>query len=294
MQQSGKLYPIIIVLLILSIGVLIGIIIKSDSSINKPIVKGKLSTSITDASTNTEASPLTASVIKSNDRLHLEMAEKISSESNARKELEQTVLNLKLEVSKLGNELQKIGPTSSSSPHSTSATQSQNSSQWFNEKAMATTSLSKTEISQMKNQYESIEMEKLYLRDKAIRENWIGTQRYSDELGVLNSKFETFRNAVDDTVYETLLYATGQPNRVVVQDVMRNSPAFLAGIKAGDQILQYSNERIYSAFDLRKSITSGDLGEEVKINLSRDGNKMTVYLPRGPLGIRMESASIEP
>ncbi len=293
MQKSGKLYPIIIVLLILSIGILIGIIIRSDSSINKPIAKGELST-ITDTSTSTEASPLSAAVIKSNSRLYLEIAEKISSESDARKELEQTVLDLKLQVSKLSNELQKIDSTSSSSPHSTSATQSQNSSQWFNEKAMATTSLSKAEISQMKNQYESIEMEKLYLRDKAIRENWIGTQRYSDELGVLNSKFETFRNDIDDTVYETLLYATGQPNRVVVQDVMRNSPAFLAGIKAGDQILQYSNERIYSAFDLRKSITGGDLGEEVKINLSRDGNKMTVYLPRGPLGIRMESASIEP
>ncbi len=289
MQQSGKLYPIIIALFILSIGILVGIIIKPNSSINEPISKDGFSTVTMD--TAIEETPQTTSIIKSSDPRYLEMAERISNESIARKKLEQTVLALKRQVSKLGNALEKNGSTS----NSTSPTQSQSSSQWFNEKAMVITGLSTTEISQMKSQYESIEMEKLYLRDKAIRENWIGTARYSEELTTLDSKFETFRNDVDDSVYEALLYATGQPNRVVVQDVMQNSPAYLAGIKAGDQILQYSNERIYSTFDLRKSITSGgELGEEVKINLSRNGNTMTVYLPRGPLGIRMESASVEP
>ena len=75
---------------------------------------------------------------------------------------------------------------------------------------------------------------------------------------------------------------------------MQNSPASQAGIKTGDFLLQYGETRIYSAFDLRRAITDGEAGEEVKVELNRQGTTSTVYLPRGPMGIRMDSTSVQP
>jgi len=304
MQKSNKQSLILAATLILGVGVLIGLNINSKlsadgSSSNNSSSNDSSSndSSSNDSSSNNEASESDVAafqqlttVVNSNEYLYQDIIKKLTTESNARKELEKNVQELNLQMSKLDNELQNSNLTQ----HSISATPSQNSTQWFNEEAMVDTGLSAPEIAQIKDRYESIEMEKLYLRDQAIRENWIGTQRYLDELNAVDNQFQSLRNDMDDTAYETLLFATGQPNRVVVQNVMQNSPASLAGIKAGDQIIQYSNERIYSASDLRKSTTSGEIDQEVNVDLSRDGNKMTVYLPRGPLGIRMESASIKP
>ena len=165
---------------------------------------------------------------------------------------------------------------------------------WFNMNAMITTGLSEAEIIHLKQRYESLEMEKLYLRDRAIREEWINTARYTEEFETIESEFQSFRNDINKKTYDTLLYATGKSNRVIIQDVMQNSPASIAGLKAGDYIISYNNTPIYSAYDLRHEITNGEAGEEIKIDINRNGGNSSVYLARGPLGIRMESKSIQP
>lgn len=165
---------------------------------------------------------------------------------------------------------------------------------WFNREVMLSTGLTESEIMNLRQQYESLEMEKLYLRDRAIRDGWISSERYTDELGKIDDQYKTLRNNLDNSVYDTFLYATGRSNRVIVQDVMQNSPASIAGITAGDYILSYNNVAVYSAFDLRQAISSGQAGEEVKIDVERNGTTVSVYMPRGPMGIRMESQSIAP
>jgi len=238
-------------------------------------------------SSDLEHSSTTAHTI---EHSHPFIIDQLEAESNNRKKLEKTISDLKVQITELTARQNNSNVANKPDPSS----ESQNSSRWFNEEAMLSTGLSSEEISELKNNYETIEMEKLYLRDRAIRENWIGSERYTTELSELNNRFDSFRNQTNDNVYETLLYATGQDNRVVVQDVMQKSPASQAGIKTGDFLLQYGETKIFSAFDLRRAITDGEAGEEVKIDINRNGTVLSVYLPRGPMGIRMESKSVQP
>jgi len=283
MKKIHFIQPAIIVILVFIIGILIGA--KFDSS--RAINTGNQSPDMQAGASELQQTIATA---HSEADLHRPILERLEVESNARKELEKSISDLKLQISELNASLQNSNVMNTSD----SANQAPGSNRWFNEKAMISTGLSEAEITEIKNQYETIEMEKLYLRDRAIRENWIGTERYTKELTELNGRFDSFRSQTSDNVYESLLFATGQSNRVVVQDVMQNSPASQAGIKTGDFLLQYGETRIYSAFDLRRAITDGEAGEEVKVELNRQGTTSTVYLPRGPMGIRMDSTSVQP
>jgi len=283
MKNTPFIQPAIIVILIFIVGILAGINFdnsrKNNAGNQSPDMQADSSElQQTIATTHTEAD------------LHQPILEQLEVASNARKKLEKSITDLQLQISELNANLHNSNVTNTPD----TANQTQSSTRWFNEEAMLSTGLSEAEIMEIKNQYETIEMEKLYLRDRAIRENWIGTERYTNELSALNGRFDSFRGQTNDNVYESLLYATGQSNRVVVQDVMQNSPASQAGIKAGDFLVQYGETRIFSAFDLRRAITDGEAGEEVKIELNRNGIGSTVYMPRGPMGIRMESTSVQP
>ena len=283
MKNKHFIQPSIIMILVLITGILIGVNLDNSPEDNT-----------SDLSPGMRAEPgelqQTISIAHAEEHSHQSIVEQLEAETNARKVLEKTISDLQLQISELGSNLQHSNVTNTPG----SASQTQNSSQWFNEEVMLSTGLSEAEIMEIKNQYETTEMEKLYLRDRAIRENWIGTERYTNELSELNNRFDSFRSQTDNNVYETLLFATGQSNRVIIQDVMQNSPASQAGIKTGDYLLQYGDTRIYSAFDLRRAISDGESGEEVKIELSRDGSGLSVYMLRGPMGIRMESTSVQP
>ncbi len=283
MKNTHFIQPAIIVALVFIIGILLGTKFDSPRENNT----GSQSPDMQAGASELQQTTATA---HTDADLHQPILEQLAVESNARKELEKSLTDLELQVSELNSHLQNSNVTNTRD----SASQTQSSNRWFNEKAMLSTGLSEAEITEIKNKYETIEMEKLYLRDRAIRENWIGTERYTRELTELNGRFDSFRSQTSDNIYESLLYATGQSNRVVIQDVMQNSPASLAGIKTGDFLLQYGEARIYSAFDLRRAITDGEAGEEVRVELDRNGTTSTVYLPRGPMGIRMESTSVQP
>ena len=283
MKNTHFIQPTIIVILIFIIGILIGAKFNDSRENNSE-------NQLPDSQVDTSELQQPIATAHSETDLHQPIHKQLEIESNARKELEKSISDLKLQISELKTSLQNSSVTNTRD----SASQIQSSNRWFNEKAMLSTGLSAAEITEIKNQYETIEREKLYLRDRAIRENWIGTERYTKELAELNGRFDSFRSQTSENVYESLLFATGQSNRVVIQDVMQNSPASQAGIKTGDFLLQYGESRIYSAFDLRRAITDGEAGEEVKIELIRNGTASTVYMPRGPMGIRMESTSVQP
>jgi S1-C subfamily serine protease len=72
------------------------------------------------------------------------------------------------------------------------------------------------------------------------------------------------------------------------------SPAANAGIKAGDTILQYGNKRIYSWNDLTTATSEGSAETTVTVTVERNGQQQQVYVPRGPLGIRLTTDSVLP
>lgn len=63
---------------------------------------------------------------------------------------------------------------------------------------------------------------------------------------------------------------------VIVTQVARNSPASRAGLKQGDIIVEMQNKEIISSTDLRDTIHTSQIGEEIAITYVRDGSRNTV------------------
>lgn len=146
----------------------------------------------------------------------------------------------------------------------------------------------------LKGKVDDLAMQRLYLRDQAMREGWLGDQRYREESQRLFAAQNGLRSEFGDNAYEAYLYASGRPNRVQVQNVLDNSPAFEAGLRSGDQILSYNGERTFMTNELRTATQQGTAGEMIPLQVVRNGQTMDIYVPRGPLGIQMTGSSEQP
>jgi len=131
------------------------------------------------------------------------------------------------------------------------------------------------------------------LRDQSIREKW-SSEKLREAMQALESKEDELKNQLSETAYDAYLYASGRPNRVAVTSVLENAQAGLMGIKSGDHIIRYDNQRIYNWFDLREATASGNISDMVELQVERDDKMIQFYLTRGPLGIRMNSVSVAP
>ena len=164
---------------------------------------------------------------------------------------------------------------------------------WFNEQALIDSGMGSSQASELKGHFEQLEMERLYLRDRSIRESW-SREKYREAVRSLDSKEGELENQLGESMYDSYLYASGRPNRVSVTSVFPSAQAGIAGIVSGDHIIRYDNQRIYNGFDLREATTGGNAGDTVALEVERDGKTIQFYLIRGPLGIRMNSVSVAP
>ena len=99
-----------------------------------------------------------------------------------------------------------------------------------------------------------------------------------------NSEF-MLREELGDPQYEMYLQASNRPTAVGIGTVFESSPAQTAGLLPGDQITHYDGTRIFSTFDLTRQAMQGNAGENVVLNITREGIPMQLVIPRGPLGI---------
>lgn len=134
----------------------------------------------------------------------------------------------------------------------------------------------------------------LYLRDRAIREGWIDSQRYADAVSELPGSPESIRRDLGEGSYDRYLFAVGRPNRVVVGRIMEGSAAQRAGLQPGDTILRYSGQRLFSMSDVTEATTGGEFGESVSVEVMRDEQIVTVVMSRGPMGVILGSARVDP
>ena len=93
------------------------------------------------------------------------------------------------------------------------------------------------------------------------------------------------RDSIGDDVYERYLESQGQPTSIEVTQVMSNSPGARSGLEPGDRISRYNGERVFSISDLRMLTMQGNPGEDVVVEVMRDGVLMQLSLPAGPIGI---------
>lgn len=149
-------------------------------------------------------------------------------------------------------------------------------------------------VRDFKAKLDQVELDRLYLRDVAAREGWLDTPRFREEDLDLGDVVRQARDEMGDEFYDWTLYASGQPNRVRVGDVLDGSAAATAGLRPGDFILSYDDQRIFNPVELRDSTTTGTAGDTTEVWVMRNGREVQVFVPRGPLGIRVDSATERP
>jgi hypothetical protein len=146
----------------------------------------------------------------------------------------------------------------------------------------------------IQQQLDKNQLDELYLRNQSLREGWINTPRFRDALVQLQSRFDALRGEMGDDNFDRLLFALGRNNRVVVSEVMHDSPAQQFGLNAGDTIIRYDGKRVLSTQELQALTAQGDSASPVLVEISREGQSMTLYVSGGPLGVRLMTRRARP
>ena len=136
---------------------------------------------------------------------------------------------------------------------------------------------------------DEIDLQQLYLKDRATREGWINKPRYHKERRQYLNDVTNLRDDIGEDAYDRMLYTLGRANRVVVRDTMLNSPAEQYGLQSGDRIIEYDGQRVFATNELNTLTSQGDGGSMILLKVQRDNEYHDIYLPRGPLGIRMST-----
>jgi len=162
---------------------------------------------------------------------------------------------------------------------------------WFDEAALAALGMSSVEIERLRRIWEEHELDRAYIQAEAIRGGYDHRKRHwREQIGLELA----FRGDLGDDTYERVLYATGQPNRTVVGDLLSQSAASSAGLERGDVIWRYDGATILRPEELQNASSSGQQGEQIPIEVIRNGEHVRLFIQRGPLGVRLDRKHVSP
>lgn len=139
-------------------------------------------------------------------------------------------------------------------------------------------------------EYQRLELQNLIRRNASSDTR----KQYTDQLRELNKNRISIRSELGDDDYDQYLFVSGKNNRVKVSSVMADSPAELNGIQKDDVILYYDDQKVLTRVDLRDATLEGDIGSFTYLEILRSGTRMSLMVPRGTLGIRMEATQLDP
>ncbi len=161
----------------------------------------------------------------------------------------------------------------------------------FDGNALVTAGTAPADAQELRSRWESTELEKIRLIDRATREGWLGTAQYQEELNALESNL---RRGLNESDYDRYLYATGRNNRAQITDVLANSPGEAAGFRPGDTILSYDGKRVFSIEELRDLATRSRPGDTIRVEVLQDGKVETFSVPGGPIGLMLKPGHQSP
>jgi C-terminal processing protease CtpA/Prc len=95
---------------------------------------------------------------------------------------------------------------------------------------------------------------------------------------------QQLRTELGDEAYERYLESLGRPTKVPIRMLLQPSPGATAGLQAGDRVVAYNGERVFSMQDLNSLTVQGNPGESVVMEVERDGDNVAIVIPRGPIG----------
>ncbi|MEO0367090.1 MAG: PDZ domain-containing protein [Pseudomonadota bacterium] len=221
------------------------------------------------------------------DAVVARLAEKLEQETAQRETLEQSIQELRAEIASMRPE-QRVTATRVT-PEERSARNQQSRTDRLIEFGFTEYEQERFRRMQAELQFEALELD-----DRARREGWFGTERYQNELNGLARNTNPLRSELGDKRYDEYLYASGQSNRLVISNVIPYSPAESSGLLPGDVILSYDGRPVLSNADLRDVRSVGAAGEAVDVEVYRDGDPVLLNIPRGPMGISIIGANINP
>ncbi len=166
----------------------------------------------------------------------------------------------------------------------------------FDADSLVAAGFRREDVARFRARLDEIKLKQLYLRDQATREGWIGTPRFAQESGALFGEFVGLRKEFDEPLFDWVLYSTGHPNRVAVQEVISGGAGDSAGLLRGDVIVRYGDQLLLSPGELRTATTQGRAGELVELEVQREGESAPrrIFVPRGPIGITLAPTSVQP
>ena len=154
----------------------------------------------------------------------------------------------------------------------------------FDRDALVAAGIDPRAAQDLRGRWEGVEMEKIRLGDRARREGWAGTAQHGQELRALDDEL---RQELSQAEYDRYLYATGKANRARVTDVIGRSPADDAGFEPGDTFLSYDGDRVFSIEEIRDRATRSRPGDPIRVEVLRDGERLSLNVPGGPLGLML-------
>jgi predicted metalloprotease with PDZ domain len=161
----------------------------------------------------------------------------------------------------------------------------------FDEAVLVDTELDAEQIEELRERYEAFERERLDILDLETGEDGLLSTKGSRDLLILEG---TLRSELGEHAYDAMLYSTGRDNRLLVRSVADRSPAADAGIENGDVLLRYGDQRLFALLDLQQANRSGQPGEFVEVEILRGDERIWVSVPRGSLGVHVETGSGAP
>jgi hypothetical protein len=161
----------------------------------------------------------------------------------------------------------------------------------FADEALLAHGVDAREIARLHDRWARYELERESIANSALREGWFFSERHRSEMAQSEREL---REDFTDLDYDRYLYARGQPNRLIAGEVLRGSAASEAGLRRGDVILSYGDVRVFNPGEILRASAQGDLGKSVSMEILRNGQRRTVYVRQGPLGVILEHSQGEP
>lgn len=238
---------------------------------------------------NNETPPLSNTTDQANIE-HLELkryAESLAAQLNSEREARQA---LEQEVTWLESMLDEL-TLATDRKAKTSKPKTSGKQLWFDQQALQKLGIDQVDIDNIAALVNKAELDKLELRNKATRDGQFRGRTFIQAMSLIQEELKSSLSTQD---YDRMLYATGQNNRLSVSDTLAGSPAANVGIRIDDQIISYAGERIFHPSHLFRATTKGEAGEMIAVEILRNNERLTVYVPRGALGTRFRSIRAAP
>ncbi len=161
----------------------------------------------------------------------------------------------------------------------------------FDPDALRAAGVANFEIEDLRERWEQYELAKLEIDDRALRGGWSGRPRHRKQLRALDFRL---RSELGEDGYDAFLFATGRENRLVVGKLLPASSASAGGLQPGDVVWSYDGARIFHAHELAGIAAAGRPGEYVRMQVLRDGQRISLGMERGPVGALFDPASRPP